>query len=223
MLAEGFSGRKLFTKYGWVDAKVGHVGKKKIIILNRHGRGYNIPTNVNYRANITALRNESVDYIISTAAVGSINRKMRPGQFVLLSDFIDFTAGKRETFTQHSFIDLSEPYSPHLNRKISAAARGLRAKTHKKAVYVCTEGPRFETKAEIKMFAKLGADVVGMTQVPEVVLAVEADIPYAAIGVVTNYAAGIKPDRLSPEEVMKMMRKKSGVISKILLKVIKAL
>ncbi|MEE8638636.1 MAG: MTAP family purine nucleoside phosphorylase, partial [Candidatus Margulisiibacteriota bacterium] len=169
------------------------------------------------------LKNEGVESIIATAAVGSINRKMQPGNLVLLTDFIDFTRGREETFTAHSFVDVSQPYSSLLIKKILNAAVKLRIKAHPGATYVCTEGPRFETKAEIKMFGKLGADVVGMTQVPEVVLAAEACIYYAVIGVVTNFAAGISPKKISAEEVVRVMEDRKESLSKLLELVIKAL
>jgi 5'-methylthioadenosine phosphorylase len=178
---------------------------------------------VNYRANIAALKQEGVEDILATAAVGAINRKMQPGDFVALTDFIDFTRGRAQTFSDKSFVDVSRPYSPFLVKKIVNAAVKLRVKTHPGATYVCTEGPRFETKAEIKMFEKLGADVVGMTQVPEVVLAAEAGIPYAVIGVVTNFAAGISPKKVSSEEVLKVMGDRKEALSKLLALVIKSL
>ena len=164
-----------------------------------------------------------MENIIATAAVGAINPKMKPGDLVLLTDFLDFTRGKRETFTAHSFIDLSQPYSRFLNKKIYNVAVRRRIRTHPGAVYVCTEGPRFETRAEIKMFGRLGADVVGMTQVPEVVLAAEAGIPYAALAVVTNYAAGVSRKKVSSEEVVAMMKKMSRSLSDLMLGVIRSL
>jgi 5'-methylthioadenosine phosphorylase len=136
---------------------------------------------------------------------------------------MDFTRGKRETFTKHSFIDMSRPYDPSLGKKILRAGKRLGLKIHPQATYACTEGPRFETKAEIRAFARLGCDVVGMTQVPEVVLAAEAGIPYAAIAVVTNYAAGVSPKKIDPKHVVAVMREKSGILSKLLAEIIKSL
>ena len=96
------------------------------------------------------------------------------------------------------------------------AAAKLKIRIHPKAVYACTEGPRFETKAEIKMYQRLGADVVGMTQVPEVILAAEAGIPYAAIGVVTNYAAGITGRKVSSQEVIEVMKMKQETLARLI-------
>lgn len=223
IFTEGFKNKTVKTEYGNVPVKVGDVAGRTIVFLSRHGKEYALPSNVNYRANIKAMQSEGVENIICTAAVGGINPRMRPGEFALLTDFIDFTRGQRETFTVHSFIDLSEPYSNYLNKKIYNVATKLRVKLHPGATYVCTEGPRFETKAEIKMFAKLGGDLVGMTQVPEVVLAAEVGIPYAGIAVITNYAAGISRKKVSPDEVIEVMKQRSKPLSNLILKTIKSL
>jgi 5'-methylthioadenosine phosphorylase len=220
---KGFKIRTINTDYGKVRVREGKAAGKEIVFLIRHGKEYLLPSEVNYRANIAALKKAGVGKIVTTAAVGAINRKMHPGEFAVLSDFMDFTRGKRETFTKHSFIDMSQPYDPALNKIILRAAGKLGIKMHAQAVYACTEGPRFETKAEIKTFAGLGCDVVGMTQVPEVVLAAEAGIPYAAIAVVTNYAAGISPKRIDPEHVVAVMKEKSKILSRLILQVVKSL
>lgn len=223
LFTKGFESKTVKTEYGEVSVKHGEVAGKTVVFLNRHGKDYTPPSQVNYRANIAALKDVGVEDIIATAAVGSINRKIEPGDFVLLTDFIDFTKGRIETFTPNSFIDVSRPYSSFLVKKILNAAVKLRVKAHPGATYVCTEGPRFETKAEIKMFGKLGADVVGMTNVPEVVLAAEAGIPYAVVCVATNFAAGIGPKKVSAEEVVEVMEKRKDSLSKLLELVIKSL
>jgi len=208
------------TPYGSVLVQLGKIAGREVVFLLRHGQDYRLPSEINYRANITALKKAGVKSVISSAAVGAINRKMKPGDFAVLTDFIDFTHGKRETFTSRSFIDLSQPYDPDLNRTIIKAAKALKLKLHPEAIYACAEGPRFETKAEIRMYGQVGADVVGMTQVPEVVLAAEAGIPYAAIAVVTNYAAGVAAGKIDPEHVVKMMRQKNRQLSALLQQVI---
>jgi 5'-methylthioadenosine phosphorylase len=223
LFTEGFKSKVVKTEYGQVNVLQGNVNNKSIIFLNRHGRNYASPSQINYRANMAALRDEGAEDIIATAAVGSINPRMRPGEFVVLTDFIDFTRGRIQTFTPNSFVDVSRPYSSFLVKKITNAAVKLRIKTHPGVTYVCTEGPRFETKAEIKMFGKLGADVVGMTQVPEVVLAAEAGIPYAVVGVITNFAVGISPKKVSAEEVVAVMKQRKESLSKLLALVIKSL
>lgn len=223
LFTEGFEAKRATTEYGEVEIKAGEVEGKTVVFLNRHGKEYTPPSKINYHANISVLKNEGVEDILATAAVGSINHKMRPGDFVLLTDFIDFTRERAQSFTDQSFVDLSHPYSPFLVKKILNAAVKMKTKAFPGATYVCTEGPRFETKAEIKMYGKLGADVVGMTQVPEVVLAAEAEIPYAAVGVVTNYAAGISSKKVTVEEVLEVMQKRKQALSKLLALVIKSL
>lgn len=223
LFTEGFKSKAVKTEYGQVEVKHGNVNNKTVIFLNRHCKNYASPSRINYRANVAALRDEGAEDIIATAAVGSINPRMRPGEFVALTDFIDFTRGRAQNFSQKSFVDVSRPYSPFIVKKITNAAVKLRIKTHPGVTYVCTEGPRFETRAEIKMYGKLGADVVGMTQVPEVVLAAEAGIPYAAVGVITNYAAGVSSKKVSAEEVMAVMKDRRESLSKLLALVIKSL
>lgn len=206
------------TRYGEVRVKLGKLGDKILIFLARHGFGYNhAPHHINYHANIAALKKERVNYIITTSAVGSMNPQMEPGDLVLISDFIDFTKHRRNTFYHKKpiYTDMSHAYDSRLREKIREVTQSLNVKLHPEAVYVCTEGPRFETPAEIRMFQRLGADVVGMTYVPEVVLAAEIGIPYAALALVTNMAAGISPKRLTAEEVVDMMRQKKDIITKI--------
>jgi len=128
----------------------------------------------------------------------------------LLSQFLDFTRGRTATFfdglqEQVVHVDMTEPYCPHLRAELQAAAKAVPEQLLPKGTYVCAEGPRFETAAEIRMFRKLGGDVVGMTNVPEVTLAREAGICYAAVAVVTNWAAGISKEPLKHEEVSDFM------------------
>lgn len=211
------------TSYGPVRLKKMKQEGREIIFLNRHGEKYLAPHEINYLANIQALREMGVTGIIACVAVGSMRAKMKPGDFVLLSDFIDFTRSRREYFRSSEFTDVTGPYDESICKAVHKAARKSGTKIHPSAVYVCTEGPRFETKAEIKMFQKLGGDVVGMTNVPEVVLAKEAEIPYAAIGVVTNYAAGISPKMITSEEVMEMMKIRNKALSSLLLQTLRDL
>jgi len=208
-----FKTKTILTKYGIVRLKEGTLNRKIVVFLPRHGLSYKAPHQINYRANIAALKQEKVDYILATAACGSLNKKIKPGDFLLLSDFIDFTKNRIESFAD-IFFDISEPYNNLLNKELYNSAIKLKLRIHKNAVYVCTEGPRFETRAEIKAYRSLGADVVGMTQVPEVILAAEAKIPYAALGVATNYAAGMQR-KVSSGEVASMMKEKARDIFRV--------
>jgi 5'-methylthioadenosine phosphorylase len=211
------------TEYGSVTLKSGVHQKKKVFFLARHGKEHSIPPHmVNYRANIKALKDLKVERILSTSAVGSLQKDMKPGDFVVLDQFIDFTKLRKYTFYDDEVVhtDFTNPYCSQLRELILKAAFNLGISAHPKGTYVCTEGPRFETPAEIKMFAVLGADVVGMTNVPEVMLAREAKICYSSIATVTNFAAGISPSKITHQEVIEIMDKNSEMIKKLLSKCI---
>jgi 5'-methylthioadenosine phosphorylase len=199
------------TPYGTASLYAGRLAGREAAFLLRHGAGHAVPPHrVNYRANLWALGQLGVRRVLASAACGSLRRELAPGTWVLVDQFLDFTRGRPGTFfdggpdgVRHA--DMTAPYCPELRRLLAAAAaaRGL---PHANAgTYVCTEGPRFETAAEIRAYALLGGDVVGMTGVPEVVLARELGICYAAAAVVTNYAAGLAGRPLTHEEVVAVM------------------
>lgn len=212
------------TPYGAVKYKVGEYAGKKVAFIPRHGSDHSIPPHlINYRANIWAIKKIGVTSVIATTAVGSLNLAMKPGDFVLVDQFLDFTKSRISTFYEGGergvvHLDVTEPYCPCLRKTICAAAEELKLGVHDRGVYVCTEGPRFETPAEVAMFAKLGGDLVGMTNVPEVVLAHEAEICYATVSMVTNYAAGISKDALTHAEVLETMAANSDRIKKLIMK-----
>lgn len=199
------------TPFGKVSLNEGSYKGKKIFFMARHGKGHSLPPHkINYRANIWALKEKKVDQVISTAAVGSMNTEMVPGSLVLIDQFIDFTKQRTLTFFEGKegeviHTDFTEPYCPRLKKVIFDAGRAFDFKIFDYGTYVCCEGPRFETPAEIRMFKSWGGDLVGMTNVPEVVLARELGLCYATIAFATNYAAGISRDILSHEEVLEVM------------------
>lgn len=213
-LLENVGEKQVSTPFGKVSFIKGEYGGKKVYFLPRHGKGHSVPPHkINYRANIWALKEEAVSRIIATAAVGSLNKDMPPGSTVIIDQFIDFTKQRPLTFFEDEsdqgvvHTDFSQPYCPELKDIILRAGGNLPVKLIDYGTYVCTEGPRFETPAEIKMFKVWGGDLVGMTNVPEVVLARELGMCYSTITYVTNYAAGISLNPLSHEEVLKMMSK----------------
>lgn len=211
------------NEYGTVNLKSGTYKGKNVFFLARHGGEHSVPPHkVNYRANIRALQDLNVERIVSTSAVGSLTKEMNPRDFVLLDQFIDFTKKREYTFFDDAVVhtDVTNPYCSQLREIIMKAASDLGITLHPKGTYVCTEGPRFETPAEIEMFALLGGDVVGMTNVPEVVLAREAKICYASIATVTNFAAGISPSKITHEEVIEIMDENSEMIKKLIGKTI---
>ena len=200
------------TPYGEAKVVIGEYKGEEIVFLARHGSKHTVPPHrINYRANIYALKMLGVKQIIATTAVGSLNSTMAPGSFVLPDQFLDFTKQREHTFFDGEdgrviHVDVTEPYCPELRNMIACCAGRLHYDCHNGGVYVCTEGPRFETPAEINMFRTLGGDLVGMTNVPEVVLAREAEMCYATISIVTNFAAGMSANPLTHKEVLDMMQ-----------------
>lgn len=167
-----------------------------------------MPHLINYRANLYALKSLGVEQVLATAAVGSLQRSYQPGELVLVDDVIDMTKSRKSTFFDEGrvvHVDMSDPYCSRLRRGLREAAGKLGYDLHDGGVYVCTEGPRFETKAEIAMYAQLGGSVVGMTSMPEATLAKELELCYATVCMVTNWAAGLSPHPLTHEEVTSAM------------------
>ncbi len=210
------------TRYGKVSLKTGTYQDKTVYFLPRHGDSHNVPPHlVNYRANIAALKTLDVDAIIATAAVGTMRREMVPGTRVIVDQCIDFTRQRPLTFYegQEGFVvhtDFSEPYCNEVRSSILKAGRSLDQAMIDGGCYICTEGPRFETPAEIKMFKDWGADVVGMTSIPEAILAREAGLCYATIALPTNYAAGLNNGLLTQEEVLAAMEKDRPQLEELL-------
>jgi len=194
----------------------------RTIVLIRHGTKHFLPPHlINYRANIQAAKDLRVDFILATAAVGAINPSLSIGTYVVLDQFIDFTTSRKTTFfhgNDRSFrhTDMTNPYSLDVRKALIKALRQNSLSKYKtRGTYVCTEGPRYETQAEIRMFRKLGADVVGMTGVPEVVLANEIGIPYGTLAYVTNMGAGMQA-KISQEEVEAQMLRSSEDMKRII-------
>ena len=210
------------TPYGLVETVVGKLGNCELVFMSRHGRDHATPPHlINYRANIWALRKLGVRKIIATAAVGSLSSDFRAGGLVLLDQFLDFTKSRPSTFFEGGeqgvlHVDMTEPYCSTLRQVIMDASEQIGIAVNNGACYVCTEGPRFETPAEIRMFQRLGADLVGMTSVPEVVLARELGMCYASIGMVTNEAAGIATHPLTHAEVLESMKELGVKVAKLI-------
>lgn len=186
------------TPYGEPSGALmfGHIGNETLVFLARHGYGHTIPPHqVNYRANIWALHQAGVTRVVSVASVGGIRAGLGPGTLVVPDQIIDLTWGRKNTFFEGQeqpvvHIDFTHPYDPALRQAILQAARAAGEDIVDGGVYAATQGPRLETAAEINRLERDGADVVGMTGMPEAALARELELPYAAINVVANYAAG---------------------------------
>jgi 5'-methylthioinosine phosphorylase len=211
------------TRYG--RSVVYHSDELRAYILPRHGAAHRAPPHgINYRANIAALELLGVGAVIATSAVGSMNRELGVGEVGLVDQFIDFTKHRQETFFDRGVVhtDMTSPYSRHLNLELLASAKRMALKVKPGLVYVCAEGPRFETAAEIRMFKTLGGDVVGMTGVPEVVLANEKRMEYASVVIATNWAAGMQ-SKVSHEEVLRVMKKSGKKVKELIENTVKAL
>jgi len=198
---------------------IGDLSERLVAFLPRHGVHHSIPPHkVNYRANIYALHEIGAERIVATNAVGAINFDFQPGDLVVPHDLIDFTKLRELTFYDEApvtHIDLSQPYCPEIRALLIEAMKKHVARAWGQAVFVCTEGPRYETPAEIRMLRLLGCDIVGMTGVPEALLARELEMCYATICFISNMAAGMQ-QRLTASEVTEMAKRKTPVIQQIL-------
>ncbi len=215
--------RAIRTRFG--KATVFDQQRGDYLVMPRHGAAHKSPPHgINYRANIAAFERLGVKEIIATSAVGSMNRRFRAGEIGLVDQFLDFTKRRHTTFFEDKVVhtDMTYPYSRQINLEISMAAKRMGVDLRPHLTYVCTEGPRFETAAEIRMYKTLGGDVVGMTGVPEVVLANEKKLEYASIVVATNRAAGIQP-KVSQEEVLKVMKRSGKVVKQLIESTVPAL
>jgi 5'-methylthioinosine phosphorylase len=185
------------TPYGEPSGPLtfGAISGVPVIFLARHGYGHTIPPHqVNYRANLWALREQGAREIVSVVSVGAIRSDLGPGQIVVPHQIVDYTWGRMSTFFEDEapvkHIDFTEPYTAALRGQVLAAAARSGEAAVDGAVYAATQGPRLETAAEIDRLERDGADIVGMTGMPEATLAREIELDYAAIAVVVNHAAG---------------------------------
>ena len=183
------------TPYGVVNIE----RTESLIFLNRHAPHHSVPPHkVNYRANIKALDILGVKRICATFAVGSINPDFELAVPVILSDFLDYSSGRAHTFFDEikhgvGHVDMSVPFCPVLSETLERQAAKIDLSVRRGGVYASTNGPRFETPAEIKAYRKFGADVVGMTLCPELPLALELGMAYGGLAFSINWGAGMTP------------------------------
>jgi 5'-methylthioadenosine phosphorylase len=199
---------------------IGEMEGKRLAFLPRHGKKHTIrPTDVNSRANIAALKQLGVNHILASSTVGSLKEEYMPGDIVFIDQFIDRTTRREQSFFTEGkvcHISVAEPMCPELRKILIAVAKKADINAHSTGTYVCIEGPRFSTKAESKMYRGWGADVVGMTVVPECVLAREAEICYANISTVTDYDVW-KEHPVSADEILKTMKANIENVRRILM------
>ena len=214
------------TPYGEPSGPLtfGRIGGRDVVFLARHGNGHTVaPNEINYRANRWTLKEEGVADIVSVASVGGIRANLRPGMLMLPDQIIDYTWGRGSTFFEGAdapvtHIDFTLPYSSTLRQRILDAGRSSQEEIVDGGVYAATQGPRLETAAEINRMERDGADVVGMTGMPEAVLARELGLEYAAIAVVANYAAGRGDDArgISLEKIGLVLEEAMGRVRKLI-------
>lgn len=208
------------TKYGKAPKiSILDIDNKEVAYIPRHSTGHSVPPHkINYRANIEALKNINVTQIYATNSVGSLDTNIQPGSILIPDNFIDFTHNRVSTFFDDEVvhIDCTNPYCENLRNILIKSGD-----VHPYGVYIATEGPRFETGAEIQFYKLIGGKVVGMTGVPEVVLAKEKQICYSSICAVTNYAASISSHKLTITEVVDAMNDCEEKLIQLITKTIK--
>ena len=217
------------TPYGKPTSLLKHgiINEKEVVFISRHGKHHQYsPTEVNYRANLSALKEAGVTHIVATTACGSLKEEIGRGHFVVLDQFIDFTKHRINTYAdtfENGIVHtpMAEPFDEILRGLFFSAATQLNLPVHAKGTVVTIEGPRFSTKAESKMFRIWGADVINMSVATEAALANELKIPYAAIAMSTDYDCW-KDDEapVSWEEILKIFNQNADNVKKILIEVI---
>jgi len=206
---------------------IGEIGGKTVAFLPRHGKKHTIrPTDIPVRANIYALKQLGVKRILAPSTVGSLREEYMPGDIVFVDQFIDRTTRREQSFYTPTegkvcHIGVAEPMCPELRKTVIDITKNLGIKMHETGTYVCIEGPRFSTKAESKMYRGWGADIVGMTLVPECILAREAEICYTSISTVTDYDVW-KDHPVSIDDIVTVMRANIENVKKIIAETVKA-
>ena len=196
---------------------------KNVVFLPRHGKAHDrLPHELDHSANLEVLNGEGARIVIASSAVGSMNENFRPGDLIILDQFIDFSKFHYTTISKSPrHIDMTEPFCPKLRKILLDAAKAVGVTIHNGGTYVSVSGPRYETRAEIKAFKALGGDVVGMTVAPEATIAREKGMCYAVVATVTNPAAGISREKLSHNEVIAVMEKSKKNVRRVFEEAIK--
>ncbi len=216
----------LDTPFGATSSPLisGKINGANVVILARHGQKHTImPTKVPFRANIWALKEIGCTHIIATTACGSLKEKIKPGDLIFLDQFIDFTKHRDLTFFEDkvTHTPMAEPFCPQLKKILIGAAKELNLAHHPKGVMLTIEGPRFSTRAESRLFKLMGADVINMSTVPEVILARELGICYSSIAMATDYDAWRKGEEaVTWEIILNVMKNNAANVKKLLLNTI---
>jgi 5'-methylthioadenosine phosphorylase len=223
---------KVETPFGPPSDKlaVGVIANRSVAFLPRHGKSHHIPPHqIPYRANIWALYSLGIKQIITAHAVGSLQKKIRPGDLVVLDQFVDRTCGRKDTFFDGALathISSAFPYCKELRNHSIKTAKKLKIKVHSNGTAVVIQGPRFSTAAESLWFTKMGWDVVNMTEYPEVVLARELQMCYCGLAFATDYNAGVvlsqKIDPVSAKEVGKVFKENVDRAKKVMVHMVES-
>ena len=208
--------------------KVGKIAGVDVVLLSRHGREHTIPpTQVNYRANIQALKDIGCTHIFATTAVGSLREEIGRGDLIILDQFIDFTKQRKSTFHEsfrpHEPVHtpMADPFDARLRKILIQACSGQDLSFHQTGTVLTIEGPRFSTRAESQMFRGFGADIINMSIATEVALANEAGIPYAAIAMSTDYDCWKEDEEsVSWDVILQVFKDNSDKVTNLLLEVI---
>jgi len=188
---------------------LGTIGGVRFAFLPRHGQGHRIsPDRINFRANIDVLKRCGVTDILAISAIGSLREEYAPGSFVAVDQFIDRTYGRDKSFFGEGLVahvSMADPVCPRLTAFAVEAARGAGAMVHEGGCYLAMQGPQFSTRAESRMYRQWGADVIGMTALPEASLAREAELPYALLAMVTDYDAWREGEAVDIAQVLSVM------------------
>ena len=228
--AEIVAEKQIATPYGDASAalrKMRFAGAE-FYFLPRHGDGHRFPPHkINYRANIWALHQAGVQSVIAVNAVGGISEHCSTGALVLASQIIDYSYGREHTFYDGTdgrldHIEFGSPYSEKLRSRLMTAASALSEPLQGQATYACTQGPRLETAAEVQKLMRDGADVVGMTGMPEAALARELGLDYAALCLVVNPAAGLSDEPITMEDIQRVIDAGMHAVKRLLASAISA-
>ena len=213
------------TPYGRTSdtITIGEFRGKKIAFMPRHGKKHSIPPHmINYCANIWAFKELGITRIIAPSAVGSLKDEIKPGHFALPTQFIDFTKSRKTSFSEEGkviHISVADPFCPELQKIVSDATKEQKITMHKDCTYACIEGPRFSTKAESRFYKSTGANIIGMTLVPECQLAREAQMCYVSISTVTDYDVWAEKP-VTAKEVMDTLSENVKITKKLLTELI---
>jgi 5'-methylthioadenosine phosphorylase len=211
------------------EVTIGTVGGRRVAFIPRHGRHHSLPpAAINYRANLWALHSLGVNRVIGPGAAGSLQSRIKPGDFVICDQFVDRTAGRADTYfdagPQVAHVSTAHPYCPVLRELAAGVARDQGLSIHERGTVVVIQGPRFSTRAESQWFSSMGWEVVNMTQYPEVSLARELEMCYVNLSLITDYDAGLEDDPdvkpVSSEDVVTLFAENIAKVRDLILDLI---